>query len=155
MRKIKYLADECNVSDRGYRKSRQIYWGLRQRCSNPRMIQYKRYGGRGIRAHIKFDEIISLWKRDNADSLKQPSLDRIDNDGNYTVENCRFIEFRENQLRSVIGKIPHNLGKDTRKIYHCPLCGEEFRDYEARTFCSKRCQYKGLSIRQGKKYGKS
>ena len=33
-----------------------------------------------------------LWVRDKAYKMKKPSIDRIDNNGNYEINNCRFVE---------------------------------------------------------------
>jgi hypothetical protein len=70
------------------------------RCNWKKYERYKRYGGRGIKSLITKDELKQLWFRDNASSMKKPSIDRIDNDGNYTFENCRFIESSENCSRA-------------------------------------------------------
>lgn len=69
---------------------------IRQRCTNPLSKAYRRYGARGIKNFLTLENMIFLWKRDKANRLKKPSIDRIDNDGNYDLSNCRFIEFSEN-----------------------------------------------------------
>lgn len=75
------------------------YRALRSRCK-----YHPRYAGRGIKALITKDEIKFLWDRDRADSMKSPTIDRIDNDGHYELSNCRFIERRDNALRNVVDK---------------------------------------------------
>ena len=69
----------------------------RRRCNNPNYKYYKNYGGRGIKYLITEEEIKVLWFRDGAYLMKKPSIDRIDNDGDYTVENCRFLENKINK----------------------------------------------------------
>ncbi len=72
------------------------YRHAKERCNNPDCHKYPRYGGRGIRFLLDKEGIEALYKRDNADKLKHPSIDRIDNDGDYAFDNCRFIELSEN-----------------------------------------------------------
>ncbi len=47
-----------------------------------------------------FTEIKELWFRDKAYEMKQPSIDRIDNDDNYIFNNCEFIEKDENSIKN-------------------------------------------------------
>ena len=73
---------------------------IKQRCNNPNDAAYKNYGKRGIKNLFKnANEIKFLYDRDNAAQMKRPSIDRKDNDGNYCLENCRFIELSENVAR--------------------------------------------------------
>ena len=74
---------------------------IQSRCNNPNVINYKRYGGRGIRCLITAEELKELWFRDKAYLMNRPSIDRKGNDGNYCLENCRFIELRYNIIRSI------------------------------------------------------
>lgn len=87
---------------REYRKAHPWYnaWvGARQRCCNPKDPGYRWYGGRGIKFLLSKADIKVLWDRDSG-ALIAPSLDRINPDGNYCLENCRFIERGENSKRA-------------------------------------------------------
>lgn len=85
-----------------YKKNKpwlRTYEGLRARCRNPKDDHYISYGAKGIKCLITPSELKTLWFRDNAVNLKRPSIDRIDNNGNYELSNCRFVEFEYNSNR--------------------------------------------------------
>lgn len=67
-----------------------------KRCNLKNSDNYYRYGGRGIKFLLTMNDIAYLWFRDKAYKMKQPSLDRIDSDGNYEFKNCQFLELRDN-----------------------------------------------------------
>lgn len=72
---------------------------IKDRCNNINNKDYKNYGGRGIKCLIASEELKKLWFRDKAYLLKVPSIDREDNNGNYTFENCQYIEMIENNIK--------------------------------------------------------
>lgn len=74
----------------------KTYMYIRKRCLNPKDTKYARYGGRGIKALITVDELKKLWFRDKAYAMESPTIHRIDNDGNYELGNCMYIERDEN-----------------------------------------------------------
>lgn len=69
---------------------------IKQRCENQKHKRYKDYGGRGIKCLITLTELKELWFRDKACLMNKPSIDRINNDGDYTFSNCQYIELKIN-----------------------------------------------------------
>jgi hypothetical protein len=70
-----------------------------QRCTNKKLPNYKNYGGRGIKMVASAKDFLRVWLREKGYLMTQPSIDRINNDGNYTLKNLRFIDCTENRIK--------------------------------------------------------
>ncbi len=55
------------------------------------------YSNRGIQNSLTPDDLKMLWFRDKAHDMEKPSIDRIDSNKDYTIDNCRYIEMRDNK----------------------------------------------------------
>lgn len=77
----------------------KTFLAARYRCENPKVKYYHRYGGRGIKFRLTLEECKRLWERDGAATMLSPSIDRIDNDGDYVFANCQFISRSANSKK--------------------------------------------------------
>ena len=68
----------------------RIWIKMKDRCINPRAQNYSYYGGRGIRVCDRWCESFVNFLADMGERPPGLTLDRINNDGNYELENCRW-----------------------------------------------------------------
>lgn len=97
-----------------------VYCEMKSRCENPNHEKYHMYGGRGI-------FVCSTWKS-NYDNFadwayandyyesenRARTVERLDNDGPYSPENCTFVRIQEqsrNRRNTIFVKLPDGTSK--------------------------------------------
>ena len=67
---------------------------MRQRCTDKRHKSYPRYGGRGVHICSEWEDF-TVFYSDMGERPPGKTLDRVDNSGNYTPENCKWSTRKE------------------------------------------------------------
>lgn len=86
-----------------------IWQGMKERCTNPNSDNYSWYGQRNISVCPEWLQFMPFYEWAVANGWRHGlTLDRIDQNGDYSPENCRFISHKE-QCRNRRSNAPINI----------------------------------------------
>jgi len=68
---------------------------MKQRCSNPKHAKFYLYGNRGISVCTRWNASFEAFLEDMGDRPEGYTLNRIDNNGDYTRDNCEWQSYSE------------------------------------------------------------
>lgn len=114
----------------------KIWTDMKTRCNNPKCKKYNLYGGRGISVsefwnkydNFKNDMYTSYKKHVLEFGEKETTLDRINPDKNYTLDNCQWATNKQQRLNI--------RDKEVYEAFN-PLTGEKFIFNNCADFCKK------------------
>ena len=97
------------------KRIKNAFSNMLNRCFNPKDMNYKNYGGRGVK-------VCDVWSNDPESFIEWSlsngysgnlTIDRIDNDGDYTPNNCKWSTTKE-QSRNKRSNVFATIGDETK-----------------------------------------
>ena len=94
----------------------KIWHWMLERCYSEYSTGYKNYGGRGISVCNEWRNSVKVFFLDMSEGWKKGlQLDRSDNNGNYSKENCRWVTPKDNNRNKRNTKISVEKAAEIRK----------------------------------------
>lgn len=73
----------------------KVWSNMKTRCYNPKAVRYADWGGRGITVCDKWLKFEGFYEDMYSSYSSDLELERIDNNGNYELSNCRWATIKE------------------------------------------------------------
>lgn len=134
----------------------RVWVDMKKRCYDPAFKYYKNYGGRGIAVCDEWrNDYISFrtWAMENGYDPFAPkglcTIDRIDVNGDYSPENCRWVDMYEQGQNKTNNRIVNYLGEEMTISRAASLAGVKEGTLWNKVF------YDGLSVEEAVKKIKS
>ena len=92
------------------------WYSMKNRCYNKNYHLYHRYGGRGILMCDRWkNSFLAFFKDMGLKPFRKAQIDRIDNNGNYEPNNCRWISVIDNNRNKSTTKLSMEKAREIRK----------------------------------------
>lgn len=98
-----------------------VWLNMRQRCSNPKVKCYPRYGGRGINVCEEWNCFEKFYSDVLPGYKKGLELDRIDGDKGYYLQNIQWLPHTENGRKRGYCKLNKEKASEIRNSLFTPL----------------------------------
>jgi hypothetical protein len=123
----------------------KIWKGMRARCESPKRHEYQDYGGRGIYVCKRWGNFESFFL-DMGDCPTGSYLDRINNDGPYSKENCRWATSKQSARNRRNSRLVAYKGETRCLTEWCELLGLHYPTIKMRVYVSKWDEVKALTF---------
>lgn len=115
-----YKSCGCNLPRNGSHKHPEytVWRKMRERCYNPKQSNYEYYGAKGIKVCKEWNESFETFLYDMGPRpYPNYQLDRINSDGNYEPNNCRWVSKSKNMInrKSSLGEMKNIYKRDNGK----------------------------------------
>jgi len=112
-------------------KAYRAWRGMISRCYKKTADSYYLYGGRGVTVCNRWKKSIISFYNDMGECPKNMSIERIDTNGNYCTDNCKWATIEEQA----------NNKRNTIRIY-----GKSLRHWSIKTGISRNAMYQRLRL---------
>lgn len=104
----------------------RVWVEMKRRCLNQNYIGYHDYGGRGISVCESWYTFENFYADMGGIPFPGAQIDRIDNNGNYEPENCRWVTRQENNRNKRSNVIVQLNGKSVCLAVACREIGVDY-----------------------------